>query len=239
MSGRVRSRGERLDKAGARIPADAPLEVVAGPRHVSRGGVKLEGALAEFRIPAEGRDALDVGASTGGFTQVLLEAGAARVVALDVGHGQLDSSLRSDPRVVPLEGLNARYLRPSDLPFLPSLVVIDVSFISLEHVLPCAWSCVAPEGDLVALIKPQFEVGRGHVGPGGIVRDPALHREVLTRIVRFARALGAEVHGLARSVLPGAEGNVEFFLHLATRPGGSDPGGDDERIEALVRKTAS
>jgi len=234
LSGRVSSGGARLDKPGARVLHDAPLEVSARPRHVSRGGTKLEGALAAFALDARDREALDVGASTGGFTQVLLEAGARRVVALDVGHGQLDWSLRTDPRVVVLEGVNARRLRAEDLPFRPSLAVIDVSFISLELVLPAVLSCLEPGGDVVALVKPQFEVGRGKVGRGGIVRDPELHREVLRRVTRFAGEAGASVQGVVPSPIPGAEGNAEFFVHLAARAGGLDPMALERRIVEIT-----
>ena len=149
-----------------------PLRVRAGPRYVSRSAPKLASALERFSIEVAGRDALDVGASTGGFTQVLLEAGARRVAALDVGRGQLDWTLRRDPRVRVVDGLNARHLRPEHLPFAPSIAVVDVSFISLELVLPGVTVCLTEPGEVVALVKPQFEVGRGQVGPGGIVRDP-------------------------------------------------------------------
>jgi len=220
LAGQVRSRDVRLEKPGSRYPVDIPLEIEPRRRYVSRGGHKLEPALGRFAVDVANRDALDVGASTGGFTQVLLEHGAGRVIALDVGRGQLDWSLRNDPRVFPLEGVNARYLEGAELPFLPSLAVIDVSFISLELVLPPVVAILAAEGEIVALLKPQFEVGRGQVGRGGIVRDPELHRGVLQRGVAFCRERGWGVAGLCRSALSGAAGNREFFLHL--RP--STPG---------------
>jgi 23S rRNA (cytidine1920-2'-O)/16S rRNA (cytidine1409-2'-O)-methyltransferase len=224
LAGRVRSAGRRLEKPGQKIAGDTPLEVEAGPRFVSRGGFKLERALVSLGVRVEGRSALDVGASTGGFTQVLLEAGAARVAALDVGRGQLDWGLRRDPRVRVLDGINARRLAPSDLPFPPDLAVVDVSFISLELVLPAVVACLAPGGEIVALVKPQFEVGRGMVGRGGIVRDAALHAEVLDRLAAFARRRGWGVLGATASPIRGAEGNVEFFLHVAPgRPGLAEP----------------
>ena len=163
MAGRVRSGGQRLDKPGARFPADTPIELDPGPRYVSRGAHKLEAALAEFGIDPSGRLALDIGASTGGFTQVLLERGAERVIALDVGRGQLDWSLRNDPRVTMMEGVNARHLAPTDLPFSPGLVVMDVSFISITRILPAVRHCLASRGEVVTLVKPHFEAGRGKV----------------------------------------------------------------------------
>jgi 23S rRNA (cytidine1920-2'-O)/16S rRNA (cytidine1409-2'-O)-methyltransferase len=204
-----------VDKVGALVPSDAPIEIAPGASHVSRAGPKLARALERFLLDARGRDALDVGASTGGFTQALLEAGARRVIALDVGRGQLDWGLRNDPRVVVIDGVNARYLEASTLPYRPSLAVVDVSFISLEQVLPAVASCLDPEGEIVALVKPQFEVGRGKVGRGGIVRDESLHREVLSRVAAFVRNHSWGVLGIARSAVAGAEGNVEFFLHVA------------------------
>ncbi len=223
LAGLVTSGGRRLDKPGATVAIDAPVEVGEGRRFVGRGAEKLAPALRRFAIAVAGRDALDVGASTGGFTQVLLEAGAARVIALDVGRGQLDWSLRRDSRVVALEGVNARYLTPNALPFRPSLATIDVSFISLRQVLPKVGACLLPEADLVALVKPQFEVGRGRVGKGGIVRDPTLWDDVLEGLLAFAREKGLGPVDLARAAITGASGNVEFFLHL--RPS-ADPATD-------------
>jgi len=217
LAGLVTSGERRLEKPGRLVAADLPLSVGQGRRWVGRGAAKLAPALARFGVDPTGRDALDVGASTGGFTQVLLEAGATRVIALDVGHGQLDWTLRNDPRVVVLEGRNARTLAPTDLPFRPSLAVVDVSFISLRQVLPSTCACLAPGADVVALVKPQFEVGRGRVGKGGIVRDPALWDEVLEGMLTFASEHHLGPLAAARSALAGAEGNIEFFLHL--RPG--------------------
>lgn len=234
MAGRVRSGGVVLLKSGALLGREAPLELLPAPVHVSRAGPKLERALLDLEVDARGRMALDVGASTGGFTQVLLLAGATRVIALDVGHGQLDWSLRNDPRVLILEGHNARYLKPRDLPFLPSLAAIDVSFISLELVLPSVVACLTPEGEVVALVKPQFEVGRGQVGRGGIVRDPELHRRVLRRLHGFAAERRWAVRGLVRSAVKGAEGNVEFFVHVAPRGGGLAPEALERALETAV-----
>jgi len=217
LSGRVSSDGRTVDKPGLTLPPEAELSVVPAPRFVSRGGEKLAPILTRFGVDPRDREALDVGASTGGFTDVLLAAGARRVAALDVGRGQLDWTLRNDPRVVVLEGINARYLDPGMLPFRPSLAVIDVSFISLRQVLVPVSACLAPEAEIVALVKPQFEVGRGRVGRGGIVRDPALRAEALAGIVAFARENGLGPTAVARSPLPGATGNIELFLHL--RPG--------------------
>ncbi len=228
LAGRVRSGETLLDKPGTRVPIDLPLVVRAERSFVSRGGPKLEAALREFALAVSGREALDVGASTGGFTEALLRAGAKRVIALDVGHGQLDWSLRQDPRVLPFEGINARYLRPDALPFRPSLVTVDVSFISLRLVLPAVRACLADgPSDVVALVKPQFEVGRGQVGRGGVVRDPALHREVLTRLAADLEAARWSVLGIVASPLLGAEGNREFLMHLVIGAGKACRAEDD------------
>jgi 23S rRNA (cytidine1920-2'-O)/16S rRNA (cytidine1409-2'-O)-methyltransferase len=232
LAGLVTS-GERiLDKPGVAVPIDTPVAVAPGRRFVGRGAGKLAPALERFAIDPAERDALDVGASTGGFTQVLLARGARRVVALDVGRGQLDWSLRSDPRVTVLDGVNARVLAPELLPFRPSLATIDVSFISLRQVLGPTCACLAPGADVVALVKPQFEVGRGRVGKGGIVRTPALWDEVLTEVTAFAAGAGLGPASIARSAVPGAEGNIEFFLHL--RPG--RPPAAEELLAALRRE---
>lgn len=217
LAGLVASGEKRLDKPGALVDADLPLSVAPGRRFVGRGAGKLGPALAAFGIAVAGRKALDVGASTGGFTQVLLEAGVESVIALDVGRGQLDWSLRSDPRVLVRDGINARYLAPADLPHAPSLAVVDVSFISLRQVLPSVCSCLAPEADVVALVKPQFEVGRGRVGKRGVVQDPELWDGVLRTFLDFAASAHLGPRAIARSELAGATGNIEFFVHL--RPG--------------------
>ena len=193
-----------------------PTSTVVAPDHpwVSRGGVKLAAALDAFGVDPAGRRCLDVGASTGGFTDVLLQRGAVPVVALDVGRGQLDWKLRTDPRVVVIEGVNARHLAPGDLPAPFALVTVDVSFISLRLVLPALLPHLAPGADLVCLVKPQFEVGREHVGKGGVVRDAAAREAAITAVAQAAAALGLHVLGRLPSPLPGPAGNVEELLHL-------------------------
>jgi 23S rRNA (cytidine1920-2'-O)/16S rRNA (cytidine1409-2'-O)-methyltransferase len=214
LSGHVFSAEARIDKAGALLDADAPLEV-RGPDHpwVSRGGLKLAHAVAHFGIAAAGKVCLDVGASTGGFTDVLLAAGALRVYAVDVGHGQLAWKLRQDARVVVLERTNARHLTPNEIPEPIDLAVCDASFIGLETVLPAALALTRPGAWLVALIKPQFEVGAGRVGKRGVVREPALHAEVCERIRGWLAARpGWRVLGIEPSPILGPEGNREFLI---------------------------
>jgi 23S rRNA (cytidine1920-2'-O)/16S rRNA (cytidine1409-2'-O)-methyltransferase len=212
----------RADKPGQLVPEDVEVDVDARPAFVSRGGLKLANALDALRLDPAGRHALDVGASTGGFTDCLLQRGAAHVVALDVAYGELALSLRDDPRVTVLERTNARELRPEQLPYRPDLIVADVSFISLAKVLPPVLACAAPRFDGLAMVKPQFEVGRARVGKGGVVRDPALRREALVAVAAAARDAGAAVLGFASSGLPGPAGNRETFVWLAEegRPGG-------------------
>jgi 23S rRNA (cytidine1920-2'-O)/16S rRNA (cytidine1409-2'-O)-methyltransferase len=219
-------------KAGEPVDEGATLEVEAGPRFVSRGGEKLANALEAFGLDVEGEDCLDVGASTGGFTDCLLQAGAARVCALDVGYGQLDSRLRADPRVTVMERRNVREIGRSDLPFPPSFLTCDVSFIGLGKALPPALVCAAPGWRALALVKPQFEAGPADVGKGGVVRDPAVHRRVLREIVAAAPAWGAHPRGVVDSGLPGPKGNHEFFLYLTDEPG--DTGVDDAEIDAAI-----
>jgi 23S rRNA (cytidine1920-2'-O)/16S rRNA (cytidine1409-2'-O)-methyltransferase len=231
LAGRVHSRGVRLDKPGLRLPVDAELEVHPGAAYVSRGGHKLAWALQASSLAVAGRRVLDVGASTGGFTQALLQAGAERVIALDVGRGQLDWGLRNDPRVVPLEGVNARYVEPGQLPFAPHVAVMDVSFISALVVLPAVMGCLPDDGEVLCLVKPQFEVGRGKVGRGGVVRDAGLHRAVLVAVAESVRRSGWCLLDVLRCPLPGAEGNVEFFVHLARRGNGLDPAAAASRID--------
>lgn len=236
LAGLVRSAGRRLAKPGVLLPADAPLELLPSRRYVSRGALKLAPVLDRFGVAASGRIALDVGASTGGFTQVLLERGARTVIALDVGRGQLDVSLRTDPRVCVLEGVNARRLGPGALPAAPSLAVVDVSFISLELVLPAVAACLEPGGEIVALVKPQFEVGRGRVGRGGIVRSREARRGVLERLACFVRERGWGLLAVAPSPVRGAEGNVEYFVHLAPDRAGMP---DDSLAEEIRRAVGS
>jgi 23S rRNA (cytidine1920-2'-O)/16S rRNA (cytidine1409-2'-O)-methyltransferase len=222
LGGRVRAGqgdGARLDrKAGELVPDDLPLELVAEPRFVSRGGEKLEAALEAFGIEPRGWVCLDVGASTGGFTDCLLRHGAARVYALDVGRGQLAESLRRDPRVVSMERTHAGRLDPADprplaLPESVDLAVIDVSFISLTRVLGGVRAQLSPGGTAVPLVKPQFEVDPA-LAPKGVVRDPAVHRDAVARVSEHAAALGFEVRGEIESPLTGPAGNREFLLHL-------------------------
>ena len=202
-------------KAGEQVDASADLKVERPPRFVSRGGEKLAGALAELEIDVTGEDCLDVGASTGGFTDCLLHAGAARVCAVDVGYGQLHPRLREDPRVTVLERTNVRELRCDDLPFPPTFVTCDVSFIGLGKALPPALACAAPGWRALVLVKPQFEAGPADVGKGGVVRDPEVRRRVLAEVEAQVPAWGGRVLGVADSALPGPKGNRELFLYLA------------------------
>ncbi len=219
-------------KAGEQVDEDAPLEVEAPPPYVSRAGHKLANALDAFRLDVTGMDCLDVGASTGGFTDVLLQRGAARVIALDVGYGQLDARLRSDPRVTVLERTNARALE--ELPFAPQLVTCDVSFISVRLALPPALRLAAPGWQALVLVKPQFEAGRADVPRGGVVRDPAVHRRVVLEVAEAALGWGAEPVGVVDSGLPGPKGNREFVLHLVARPKPERPHELDRWIDAAV-----
>jgi 23S rRNA (cytidine1920-2'-O)/16S rRNA (cytidine1409-2'-O)-methyltransferase len=211
------------------VEPDAPLIVAEGTRFVSRGGIKLENALEALGIDASGRDCLDVGASTGGFTDCLLQRGAARVIAADVAYGQLDVGLRQDPRVHVIERLNARELQRLDLPFIPSLATIDVSFISLTKVLPAAARCLEPEGEILAMVKPQFELGKDRVGRG-VVRDAGDRREAILVVAEAVRELGLSVRGFASSGLPGPKGNRETFVWC----GGSGPEVEDMEAAATA-----
>ncbi|HEX8105205.1 MAG TPA: TlyA family RNA methyltransferase, partial [Solirubrobacteraceae bacterium] len=205
----------RADKPGQMVAADVEVDVAAAPAYVSRGGVKLANALDALGVPVAGRRALDVGASTGGFTDCLLQRGAEHVAALDVAYGELDHKLRQDPRVTVLERVNARALEPALLPYRPDLVVADVSFIGLAKVLPAILRCVQPESfDVLAMVKPQFEVGRERLGKGGVVRDPALRREALVAVAASVvdGTGAAAVLGFASSGLPGPKGNRETFV---------------------------
>lgn len=215
-------------KPGQLIEPEADLIVDDGPSFVSRGGTKLQNALDALHIEVAGRDCLDVGASTGGFTDCLLQRGAARVAAVDVGRGVLDWQLRNDPRVTAIEGLNARALEPADLPFASHLATIDVSFISLGKVLPAARGSLREDGEILALVKPQFELGPERVGKGGVVRDPAARREALLAVASSARALDLAVLGFASSGLPGPKGNRETFFWCS-------PQGDSlDDVEAAI-----
>jgi 23S rRNA (cytidine1920-2'-O)/16S rRNA (cytidine1409-2'-O)-methyltransferase len=216
----------RADKPGQLVPEDVEVELVAAPPFVSRGGIKLANALDALGIDVAGREALDVGASTGGFTDCLLQRGAAHVAAVDVAYGELDWRLRSDERVTVIERRNARGLRADELPYAPDLIVIDVSFISVIKVLGAALACAAATFDCLALVKPQFEAGREAVGKGGVVRSPAARRGALVSVGEAARGLGAAVLGYASSGLPGPKGNLETFVWLAEDSrGGLDQAG--------------
>jgi 23S rRNA (cytidine1920-2'-O)/16S rRNA (cytidine1409-2'-O)-methyltransferase len=212
MAGEVLVNGTLNDKPGSHYRDEIDITVKAKPKFVSRGGEKLEGALLDFKLDVSGRIAADVGASTGGFTDCLLQFGAAKVYAIDVGYGQLAHKLRTDDRVVIMERTNARYVEALAEPV--NLVVIDASFISLRLILPAAKKWLAPEADLVALIKPQFEAGKDDVGKGGVVRRSEIHARVLLEILEFSRGEGFTVAGLTRSPLTGPAGNIEFLVRL-------------------------
>jgi 23S rRNA (cytidine1920-2'-O)/16S rRNA (cytidine1409-2'-O)-methyltransferase len=221
---RIGSDGVRATKPGMLVPEDVAVSVVERPRYVSRGGLKLERALRELDIAVAGRKCLDVGASTGGFTDCLLQAGAAHVVASDVAYGELDWRLRQDERVTVLERRNARHLGPSDLPYRPSLITLDVSFIGLAKVLPAVAGCAAGEFDLLALVKPQFELSPERVGKGGVVRAASERLAALVTVGEAAQGLGLSVQGYCASGLPGPAGNLESFIWCTedTRAGVED-----------------
>ena len=231
LAGEVFVDGDRVDKVGALVPAEAEVELRGRSPYVSRGGEKLAHAVDHFNVPVVDRVCIDVGASTGGFTDCLLQRGAARVYAVDVGIGQLDPRLRRDPRVVVMEKTNARTLDPRIFPEQPTLAVVDVAFISLEKVLPSVFGVLAPRADAMMLVKPQFEVGRALVGKGGVVRDPALHRQVVGRLARYSVLRGWHVLGVTGSPLRGPKGNREFFLHVCTH------GRTVADIETMINRT--
>ncbi len=217
MAGEVNVNGHRAAKASERITPEMHIVIAARARYVGRGGLKLESALSHFGISCENKIALDIGASTGGFTDCLLQHGAARVFAVDVGHGQLAWKIREDPRVSVVEKTNARHLSRAEIPEPIELCVIDVSFISLTLILPNAFDLLTPDGVILALIKPQFELAREDVGRGGIVRDSVLHQRAQEKIAVFAERIGARVEGVVPSVITGADGNQEFFICLRKR----------------------
>jgi 23S rRNA (cytidine1920-2'-O)/16S rRNA (cytidine1409-2'-O)-methyltransferase len=235
LAGEVRlgSGGRRAEKPGQMVEPDVDVSVDAAPRFVSRGGIKLANALQATGLTVEGRRALDVGASTGGFTDCLLKAGAEAVVTVDVGYGELDWGLRNDRRVTVIERTNARAISADLLPFIPDLAVIDVSFISLAKVLGPVLACLAPSFDCLALVKPQFEVGRERVGRGGVVRDPAHRLEALVGVGEAARGLGASVLGFESSGLPGPKGNLETFVWLA-EAGRAGAAASDEAVRGMA-----
>ena len=215
MAGLVLVNGQKIDKAGTMVKEDAELRVLGDALpYVSRGGLKLEKAMETFNIHMEGKVAADIGASTGGFTDCALQRGAAKVYAIDVGYGQLAWKLRSDPRVVNMERTNIRYVRPEDIGELLDFASIDVAFISLTKVLEPAKALLKDTGEIVALIKPQFEAGRGNVGKKGVVRDPEVHRSVIRAVLDYSREIGFFPVGLTFSPIKGPEGNIEYLVHL-------------------------
>lgn len=222
MAGVVLVNEQRVEKPSEQFSTDSQIRIKHADdptsRYVGRGGLKLEAALREFQIDARGAVCLDVGASTGGFTDCLLQNGAAKVFAIDVGHNQIDWRLRNDPRVDVREGVNARYLKPADFPVAFDLAVIDVSFISILKILPSVVPLLRPDGSLVVLIKPQFEVGRGEVGSGGVVRDKEKRMKAVDNVNGFASTLGLQLKGTIESPITGAEGNVEYLAHYSYHP---------------------
>lgn len=212
LAGQVLVNGQKADKAGAMFDAESKIELLAQPRYVSRGGLKLEAALDHFGISPAAKICLDIGSSTGGFTDCLLQRGAAKVYAIDVGTGQLDWKLRNDPRVVVQEHVNARYLTHRQVPEPIALAVCDVSFISITMILPALAALLSPDAEMVVLVKPQFELERNQVGKGGIIRDPALHRQACERVQRAVQELGFRTEIIPSPIL-GAEGNREFLLY--------------------------
>ncbi len=233
MAGQVRVEGAPATKPGTPVSEGALIEIADTPRFVSRGGEKLTTALEALSVDVAGRRALDVGASTGGFTDVMLRWGAREVIALDVGYGQLAWELRTDPRVHVVERTNARELDPDVLPYRPELVTIDVSFISLRTVWPAVRACLADRWEALMLVKPQFEVGRGRVGSGGVVRDPRDRAEAVRSVCRAIEAQGDGIAAAVDSGVPGPKGNRETFLHV-TSDGSPDPAGADELVRAAV-----
>jgi 23S rRNA (cytidine1920-2'-O)/16S rRNA (cytidine1409-2'-O)-methyltransferase len=212
LAGQVLVNGQKADKAGANVDVTAKIDLLAQPRYVGRGGLKLEAALDHFHISASEKICLDVGSSTGGFTDCLLQRGAERVYAIDVGTGQLDWKLRNDPRVIVQEQVNARYLTRDQVPQPIALAVCDVSFISITMILPALTGLLADDADMVILVKPQFELDRDQVGKGGIIRDPALHLQACQRVETAVQQLGFHTEIIPSPIL-GAEGNREFLLH--------------------------
>lgn len=235
MAGQVLVNEQKIDKPGTQVKPEVTIRLLGDKlRYVSRGGLKLEKALQIFPISVEGKVVADVGASTGGFTDCALQNGAAKVYALDVGYGQLAWKLRSDERVVNMERTNVRYLEASDLPEQVDAVTIDVAFISLDKILPAVHKILKPTGFVVALIKPQFEAGKENVGKKGVVRDAAVHMEVIRNVIAFAKNEGFGIAGLDFSPIKGPEGNIEYLLHLTL---GDDDAISDAYITELVGKS--
>ncbi len=243
MAGAVFVNGQREDKAGTMIDVKAEITVKGHEqKYVSRGGLKLEKAMSHFDMTPEGKVCMDVGASTGGFTDCMLQNGAVKVYAVDVGHGQLDWGLRNDARVVCMEKTNIRYVVPEDIEEPPAFVSIDVSFISLTKVLLAVRNLMTEDGELVCLIKPQFEAGREKVGKKGVVRDPKVHEEVICKVMEYASSIGLESRELEFSPIKGPEGNIEYLVHLVKRPDAASVApfaGDVMRVVAEAHETLS
>lgn len=215
MEGKILVNEQKIDKAGTLIDTGSKIRILGEKmKYVSRGGLKLEKALDEFKIDPTGMICLDIGASTGGFTDCLLQRGAAKVYAIDVGYGQLDLKVRNDPKVVVIEKTNARYLQPQDIPEKASLAVIDVSFISLSNILPAVFDLLSDNGQVAALVKPQFEAGKDRVGKGGIVKDDQTRKDTVARVIKDAENIGFKFIASCESPISGADGNKEFLIHL-------------------------
>ncbi|GAB6087789.1 TlyA family RNA methyltransferase [Alkaliphilus crotonatoxidans] len=237
MAGLVFINNQKFDKPGTNVDPEADIYIKENAiPFVSRGGLKLEKAIKEFKLELKDKICIDIGASTGGFTDCMLKAGACRVYAIDVGYGQLDWKLRQDPRVINMERTNIRYVTPDQIPEAASFASIDVSFISLKIVLPAAQRLLKPGAEIVALIKPQFEAGRDKVGKKGVVRDIGVHQEVVTEIIQFSRSLGFKILGCSFSPIKGPEGNIEYLLHLGHQ---SQKDGDFHEQQILMVIQAS
>ncbi|HHW48584.1 MAG TPA: TlyA family RNA methyltransferase [Clostridiaceae bacterium] len=238
MAGAVLVDGNREDKPGAKVAEDADIVIKENINpYVSRGGLKLEKALKEFNIRLDGKTAIDVGASTGGFTDCMLKNGAKKVFAIDVGYGQLAWELRNDERVVCMERTNIRYVKPEDIGVAADFATVDVSFISLKKVLPVLMDLLNEDGEVVCLIKPQFEAGREKVGKHGVVRDKEVHREVIEDIIGFARETGFSVKALSYSPIKGPEGNIEYFTYLSKKPGNASFNITEDFIASVVEES--
>jgi len=237
MAGEVFVNGQREDKAGSLFTEDVTIEHKGQKlRYVSRGGLKLEKALEAFPVDMKNRICMDIGASTGGFTDCMLQNGARKVYSIDVGYGQLDWKIRTDSRVVCMEKTNFRYLKREDIGEEPDFASCDVSFISLSKILPAACDILSSEGEMVCLIKPQFEAGREKVGKHGVVRDPAVHEEVIKNVFQYARDSGFRVAGLDFSPIKGPEGNIEYLMYLKRTEDGFSPDEEEEIIKTVVEK---
>jgi 23S rRNA (cytidine1920-2'-O)/16S rRNA (cytidine1409-2'-O)-methyltransferase len=238
MAGQILVDDQKVDKPGTPVKEGAKIRLLGEKlRYVSRGGLKLEKALQVFPLSVAGKVMADIGASTGGFTDCALQNGAVRVYAIDVGYGQLAWKLRTDPRVVNMERTNARLLDETSLPEPVDAASIDVAFISLEKILPAVHRILAPDGFILALVKPQFEAGKENIGKKGVVRDPAVHRDVLHRVLAFAKAEGFGIGGLDFSPVKGPEGNIEYLLYLTTEPGLPDVVSPEE-VDTLVSRVS-